>query len=777
MSLLLDALKKAAQKKADKSGAHQDSVDTTEVANKEATLGLNQHDDTAINATEVILPDSTLTEVLSEATEIDNTSIDYDSTQINQDTQFLEETEIDSTSVETVEINKISVDQDSTLINQDTQFLEATNIDATSIDATELNETSYDSESTQLEQNTQFIESTQVDPTAIEKTEINISKGETAAKHSRFDNDQTVVGEDVKFVDTTQMDVTSLEGAEVEANSVIGANTEATFTDTDALYRAKFEAEEDGLTDDDVTQFMGDGVTSQNTIDSVKSNIAGGLDASEDTTITNPESLTLTNFSFTEEESVGAFRGRGESASEYYENDTHSLQGVATGDDRTNTIGINQQDVAEDEKLTLLNTDETSTISSVDIEKLTNDETVTVSSSTSTKTFAPDNYDRTLLNLSEQDVSNIFPGMRPDSDTVMTPDYAKRIFLSKSNKANTSYYKVYAGIGLVFLLSVIMWGMFQLQEETVKVEQSLMSLKRDPMPGMIKPPVEKIEQSLFAIDSTEEAVKAIDLLSKVETSGGMVDSGQEGGLESGASMQEAASNVEASSSEIATSDGQNIQKKIIAVSNNKSVKSETASTSGLIISSNRQVSRKSQILMEAYEAYERGDVSEAAALYNKVLSLDESNRDGLLGRAAIHVRQNEYQQAINKYQQLLVANPKDSMAMAALISVASIDPQAGESQLKSLLRDQPDSPYLHFVLGNMYGSQNRWNEAQGAYFEALQQKPNDPNYAYNLAVSLEHIGKAGVASTFYQRALDNSSKGLVTFDDQLVMQRLEVLAQ
>ena len=117
------------------------------------------------------------------------------------------------------------------------------------------------------------------------------------------------------------------------------------------------------------------------------------------------------------------------------------------------------------------------------------------------------------------------------------------------------------------------------------------------------------------------------------------------------------------------------------------------------------------------------------------------------------------------------------MAMAALISVANIDPQSGETQLKSLLRDQPESPYLHFVLGNMYGSQNRWSEAQSAYFEALQKKPNDPNYAYNLAVSLEHIGKAGAALTFYQRALKNSSNGLVTFDDQIVMQRVEVLTQ
>ena len=130
-----------------------------------------------------------------------------------------------------------------------------------------------------------------------------------------------------------------------------------------------------------------------------------------------------------------------------------------------------------------------------------------------------------------------------------------------------------------------------------------------------------------------------------------------------------------------------------------------------------------------------------------------------------------------KYQQLLIDNPKDSMAMASMISVANIDPQLGETQLKRLLREQPESPYLHFVLGNMYGSQNRWHDAQSSYFEALQKKPADPNYAYNLAVSLEHIGKSKSALTFYQKALANSSAGLITFDQQLVRQRLEALAQ
>ena len=51
MSLLLDALKKAAQKKAKKDGALNESIDPTEVVDDESTVALTQLDDTALTET------------------------------------------------------------------------------------------------------------------------------------------------------------------------------------------------------------------------------------------------------------------------------------------------------------------------------------------------------------------------------------------------------------------------------------------------------------------------------------------------------------------------------------------------------------------------------------------------------------------------------------------------------------------------------------------------------------------------------------------------------
>ena len=77
----------------------------------------------------------------------------------------------------------------------------------------------------------------------------------------------------------------------------------------------------------------------------------------------------------------------------------------------------------------------------------------------------------------------------------------------------------------------------------------------------------------------------------------------------------------------------------------------------------------------------------------------------------------------------------------------------------------------------MYGNQQRWSEAQSAYFNALQLAKTDPDYAYNLAVSLEHLGKPEAAIAYYQRALVNSRDTRANFDRQRVRQRIEVLGQ
>ena len=182
-------------------------------------------------------------------------------------------------------------------------------------------------------------------------------------------------------------------------------------------------------------------------------------------------------------------------------------------------------------------------------------------------------------------------------------------------------------------------------------------------------------------------------------------------------------------------------------------------------------------LSRAYDAWRSGDLVAAKRDYERVLKSEPRNRNALLGLGAIAVREGRWDDASERYTTLLRLNPRDSIAQAGLIAVhENVDPLLGESQIKLLLREEPDAPHLHFTLGNMYAEQNRWGEAQSAYFDAYRLQGDNPDYAYNVAVSLDHLGKAGAAADYYRLALELASENGAVFDQPSVRNRLLKLA-
>jgi len=191
----------------------------------------------------------------------------------------------------------------------------------------------------------------------------------------------------------------------------------------------------------------------------------------------------------------------------------------------------------------------------------------------------------------------------------------------------------------------------------------------------------------------------------------------------------------------------------------------------LKIEHNSNKSPIDQRLQQAYQFYQQGHYKNAKKRYQLVLQEDEHNRDALLGLAAIAVQNQQVEQARHYYQQVLHFYPQDNIAAAGLIDLQD-DTTNGENTLKNQINDQPESAYLQFVLGNFYSRQSRWNEAQQAYFEAYRRNNQHPDYAYNLAVSLDQLGKNQAALPYYQRALSLRDNHQATFNIQTVKQRI-----
>jgi tetratricopeptide (TPR) repeat protein len=178
----------------------------------------------------------------------------------------------------------------------------------------------------------------------------------------------------------------------------------------------------------------------------------------------------------------------------------------------------------------------------------------------------------------------------------------------------------------------------------------------------------------------------------------------------------------------------------------------------------------------AYAALQGGDLSTAQSAYEQALKNDPKNADALHGVAAIHLRQGQTDRAQEYFLRALEADPKDARAQASLIGMNDqIDPGQSESRLKLLLSTQPDSPFLHFYLGNLYARQSRWAEAQQAYFRAMAGEPNNPDYLFNLAVSLDQLHQVKPAAQYYAQALAAADRRTAGFDKQQVSDRLKKL--
>jgi len=163
-------------------------------------------------------------------------------------------------------------------------------------------------------------------------------------------------------------------------------------------------------------------------------------------------------------------------------------------------------------------------------------------------------------------------------------------------------------------------------------------------------------------------------------------------------------------------------------------------------------------LLAAYQAYSRGDDAAAQQQYKQVLQNDVRNVDALLGLAAIAQRQGRNADASGWYQKVLEIEPRNMIAQSAVagaqLNANPNDPVGTESRIKNMLAQHPDAANLHAALGNLYITQNQWASAQDAYFNASRFAPNNADYAFNLAVSLDQLGKSGLALAQYQRALE-----------------------
>jgi tetratricopeptide (TPR) repeat protein len=171
-----------------------------------------------------------------------------------------------------------------------------------------------------------------------------------------------------------------------------------------------------------------------------------------------------------------------------------------------------------------------------------------------------------------------------------------------------------------------------------------------------------------------------------------------------------------------------------------------------------------------------GDLGGARRAYEAAIAADAANVDALLGMATVEARSGNIAAAGAAYRKTLELDPRNPTALAGLATLADPTPRGSvEARLREDLMRYPQSPALHFALGNLYSSQARWSEAQGEFFEAHRLDPTNADIAHNLAVALDNLGQSRIAAQFYRRALEAARTGPAQFDPAPVSRRLAEL--
>lgn len=195
------------------------------------------------------------------------------------------------------------------------------------------------------------------------------------------------------------------------------------------------------------------------------------------------------------------------------------------------------------------------------------------------------------------------------------------------------------------------------------------------------------------------------------------------------------------------------------------------------ITSTKTTPQVSPQLVNAYQAFQQNRLDAAQESYQKIMLAEPNNTEALLGLAAIADKQKQPDKAAQYYLQVLRLDPKNAIAQAGLLGIVGHnDPQASEARLKQLLAREP-SAFVYFTLGNMYAEQSQWPAAQAAYFQAFHLQPDNADYAFNLAIGLEHLNQPKLALKFYQQALQLAKdQGHANFELSLAQNRISKLS-
>lgn len=185
----------------------------------------------------------------------------------------------------------------------------------------------------------------------------------------------------------------------------------------------------------------------------------------------------------------------------------------------------------------------------------------------------------------------------------------------------------------------------------------------------------------------------------------------------------------------------------------------------------------SSSLAVIYKHIAQGNLIEAEQALRNILTQHPAHIDAMLALAGLYRLLGDRAQSTAWRLRALAQAPAhpETLASQAYEDAEGLPSGQAETQLRSHIAHHPDASALHFALGNQLAEQERWHEAHLAYQQALRGDNNNPDYRYNLAVSLDRLHQSSLASHHYRLAEQHRQTRPAFFSAQTLQQRLNEL--
>lgn len=158
------------------------------------------------------------------------------------------------------------------------------------------------------------------------------------------------------------------------------------------------------------------------------------------------------------------------------------------------------------------------------------------------------------------------------------------------------------------------------------------------------------------------------------------------------------------------------------------------------------------LLGKARLAERRNDAQQALELYRKVLEYDANNEIALLGAAAMYLKLGQPESAIEIYRRMTLTETPNPLAFSNLLSLYREQKRTEEliDYLKQMAQ-QHGGRFLPFLASEMLQA-GKGEEAVALFQDALKREPNNPRLYRLLGVIYETLKRPDEALRMYQQA-------------------------